>query len=167
MLELIKPLIGPLIRHLLTALGASDLIDDSGINNLVSSLMIVAGILWSIFNAYRAKLATLPPLPKMDDVGRPLAMLIFLIVPLLFTGCAMQSAVSYNPETKETTRYNGFALFSNASLKGLNVGKKTKTTSNLFSLEEGNSEVNVEALRAMSEGAASGAVQGAVKGLKP
>lgn len=159
MLEPLKILLGIGLRHGLTALGATDLIDDAGINNLVSSLMVAAGIIWSAWNAIKNKKAVLAQTDP--DAKRFLYLTLLLIMPLIFTGCVMQSAVSFNPETGETTRYNGLALLNNASLKGLNVGKKTKTTSNLFSLEEGNNEVNVDALRALAEGAAAGAVKGA------
>lgn len=88
-----------------------------------------------------------------------LPLLFLLAIPILSGGCVLQRAVAVNPETKAVTKYTGVAWFNNTAIKGLNVGKTTKTTSNLFSLEEGSNEVNTEALKAVAEGATRGALK--------
>ncbi len=139
---------------MLTALGLSQLA--TGSDEVVGAIMLIIGFGWSVFKEFKKKKAASP------EVGARINSLLLFPLLALTSGCVIQSASEYNPETRAVTRYTGVAWFNNTAVKGLNVGKKTKTTSNLFSLEEGNSEVQNEALKAMAEGMATGAVKGAM-----
>ena len=84
---------------------------------------------------------------------------------LLLTGCAFHRTLerTFNPDTKtyDLTKFTGFVWFNKTATEGLVVGKRTGTTSTTLSVTKASTETQADALRAVAEGAAAGAVKGA------
>ncbi|HTG44139.1 MAG TPA: hypothetical protein VK633_06370 [Verrucomicrobiae bacterium] len=96
-----------------------------------------------------------------------LELLFCAAVLVLGGGCAMQRVVEIDPATKVMTRYTGLAFLNKSALEGLAVGKRTKTTSQVFSLQKGNTETQGEAITALAEAVGNLAGAAAKAAVKP
>lgn len=87
------------------------------------------------------------------------------LVAIAAGGCAYHRTVenTYNPETKsnDTTKFTGIIWFNKQAVEGLTVGKRTGAGSTTLSITKATQETQADALRAVAEGAAAGAVKGA------
>jgi hypothetical protein len=106
------------------------------------------------------------PIEKALQIPLPLLLLVLCLVPIFGAGCAFQAASQYNADTKETTHYLGFATFNKSALEGLSVGKKSKTTSTVFSLEKSDTETQGDAIKAMAEAVGTAAGMAAKTAVK-
>lgn len=83
----------------------------------------------------------------------------------LLLGCAYHQTLenTHNPQTGtiDTTRFTGIVWFNKTATEGLVVGKRTATGSTTLSVTKASTETQADALRAVAEGAAAGAVKGA------
>lgn len=83
----------------------------------------------------------------------------------LLAGCAFHKTIedTFNPETggRDVTKFTQIVWFQKEAVKGLKVGNRTKTGSTTLSVAEATTETQADALRAVAEGAAAGAVKGA------
>lgn len=90
--------------------------------------------------------------------------IVLAAVLMLASGCAYHHTMetTYNPSTLgyDTTKFTQLVWFQKEAVKGLKVGNRTKTGSTTLSVSEASTETQVEALRAVAEGAAAGAVKG-------
>lgn len=83
----------------------------------------------------------------------------------LLAGCAFHSTIedTYNPETqgRDITKFKGIVWFNKTATEGLIVGRRTSTGSTTLQVAKATTETQADALRAVAEGAAAGAVKGA------
>ena len=89
--------------------------------------------------------------------------IVLSTVAILLSGCAFHQTTenTYNPDTKtyDTTRFTGIVWFNKTATEGLTVGKRTATGSTTLSVAKAATETQTDALRAVAEGAAAGAVK--------
>jgi len=82
-------------------------------------------------------------------------------------GCAFHQTTenTYNEATKgyDVTKFTGIIWFNKQAVEGLTVGKRTATGSTTLSITKASQETQADALRAVAEGAAAGAVKGATR----
>lgn len=102
------------------------------------------------------------PLPTADRAQLGLNLMLICCLSCLAGGCALQRVSEFNPETKLETRYTGFSMLNRSALEGLSVGKRTRTSATVFSLQKGGTETQSEAIQALGE-AIGGAVAAGVK----
>lgn len=159
-----KELIGLLIRHALTAFGASEFLKDDSVNQLAGAVMLIGGVVWSIVQKKKAKTAAALAVEKA-------ALPLIVIYALALVGCAHVSTIeeTYNPETKgnDRTKFSGFFFFNRGGVEGLTVGKRSDKTSTTLSVAKGSTETQSEAIKAAGEALGAGIAAGVKKAVVP
>jgi hypothetical protein len=96
---------------------------------------------------------------------KKILLLVLVVLLVTLSGCIYHGTTenTYNPDTKtyDTTKHTAVAWFSKQAVEGLTVGKRTSTGSTTLSVGKATTETQTDALRAVAEGAAAGAVKGA------
>jgi len=123
-----RPILAALIRHILTALGALELVDGS--DTVAGAVLIVVGFAWSVLQKLRQRAH--PP-----SASHLLPALAMLVGSSLLTGCArfvtIQTDISYaegKPIRQITTRASAHTLFeSKSSLAQFQASQTDKTQS--------------------------------------
>lgn len=89
--------------------------------------------------------------------------LSLVLLPLLFSGCAIARTVSFNPETKTYDKSTVLIVLNKSAAENYKGLHQTKTSRTMLSFDGANTETQTDALKAIVEGA----VAGAMRGVKP